>query len=571
MLGCKFPRIVFTLFLSLVLVLSHAQILLDGASFADAGTLSPVVQTVLYSITASDLKGNLSFLASDALQGRYTPSFGLDVAAEFIASQFRAAGLEPGGDQDYFQIATMVDRRLPKMQSDMIVRGGSNALTIPAQSINVLDASQAAKIEDATVLVFPAKDPDLLKNVDITGKAILLAGPPASKAPRDPSAPGGRKARAFDKAVASSNAAIEIELVSQHQPAGDKLLALNEAQEHHIPVLTVVSDELQRWADHPDPASTATISVDIAMPEDHRVTLRNVVGVLRGSDPNLRDTCLLLSAHYDHLGTTETAGRLAVNRGTSPADHIYNGANDDGSGTVSVIEIARALAKLNPHPRRSVVFLAFFGEERGELGSQYYARHSIFPLSKTVADINLEQLGRTDATNGKHINDASFTGYDYSDIPKVFEGAGRETGIHVYMDKDASDLFFIRSDNAAFAEDGVPAHSVAVAFDFPDYHGLGDRWQKIDYENLARVDRMIALGLLTLANSAKAPEWNAQNPKTVPYREAQQRLRSKPSAYLVPQTLPGPQTVPGWFAAGWRYSARSAIAGSTFAALRAGR
>jgi Zn-dependent M28 family amino/carboxypeptidase len=213
---------------------------------------------------------------------------------------------------------------------------------------------------------------------------------------------------------------------------------------------------------------------------------------------------------------------MAEHRSQSTTDHIYNGANDDGSGTVSVIEIARALAKLNPHPKRSIVFMTFFGEERGELGSAYYGKHPIFPIAKTVADVNLEQVGRTDSTVGSNVNTASLTGFDYSDVTKFFEDAGRETGIKVYKDPEASDAYFTRSDNDALAQQGVPAHSLTVAFDYPDYHGLGDEWQKIDYDNMARVDKMIALGLLNIANSLEAPRWNAANPKTLPFRNAQQ-------------------------------------------------
>jgi Zn-dependent M28 family amino/carboxypeptidase len=188
-----------------------------------------------------------------------------------------------------------------------------------------------------------------------------------------------------------------------------------------------------------------------------------------------------------------------------------------------VIEIARALAKLTPHPKRSIVFMTFFGEERGELGSEYYGKHPIFPIAKTAADVNLEQVGRTDSTVGSNVNSASLTGFDYSDVTKFFEDAGRETGIRVYRDPEASDAYFTRSDNDALAQQGVPAHSLTVAFDYPDYHGLGDEWQKIDYANMARVDRMIALGLLDIANSIEPPHWNAANPKTLPFRQAQQR------------------------------------------------
>ena len=145
----------------------------------------------------------------------------------------------------------------------------------------------------------------------------------------------------------------------------------------------------------------------------------------------------------------------------------------------------------------------------------------MFPIAKTVADLNLEQVGRTDSTVGRQLRNASLTGFDYSEVTKYFEEAGRETGIKIYMDKDASDAYFARSDNAALAERGVPAHTLCVAYDYSDYHGLGDEWQKIDYDNMAQVDRMVALGLWNLANSATAPRWNSQNAKTAPFRDAQ--------------------------------------------------
>src|SRR5689334_1224416 len=194
-------------------------------------------------ISADSLKGHLSFIASDMLEGRATPSRGLDLAAEYIAAQFRRAGLEPAGDDGYFQTAT---------------------LPSPAQG-----------------------------------------------------------------------------------------------------------------------------------------TARNVAGILRGSDPALRDTYVVLSAHYDHVGMRQNGD-----------DKIFNGANDDGSGTVSVIEIAAALAAAPRHPKRSILFLTFFGEERGLWGSRYYSTHPLVPLEKTVAALNLEQVGRTDATNGPQIGVASLTGFD---------------------------------------------------------------------------------------------------------------------------------------------------------------
>lgn len=492
--------------------------------------IPPAVRRVLSSITAANLRGDLSFLASDALEGRYTPSPGLEIAAEFIASQFRAAGLEPGGDKDYFQTAEMIDRRMGKVQSDMTLQAGGRASAVPASSVTVTQASQAATIDNAPVLVFAARDPDLLKGADLSGKAVVVPALDFRKIQGARAETAYRKMRAFDGAVASSKAVVQIVATGEKAPApGPSLIPAEEASQPRVPKLVVSSEELQKWIEKPSPAGEErSVSVAFSAPEDRKVTVMNVVGVLRGSDVQLKNTCVLLTAHYDHIGTSETAGPMANPQAKqNSSDLIYNGANDDGSGTVSVIEIARVLARLSPHPKRSLVFMTFFGEERGELGSQYYGKHPIFPIAKTVADVNLEQVGRTDSTVGKQINNASLTGYDYSDVTGFLQKAGRETGITLYMDKSASDAYFTRSDNAALAEQGVPAHSLTVAFDYPDYHGVGDEWPKVDYDNMAKVDRMVALGLLDIANSVRAPQWNAQNPKTAPFREAQHKLQSQ--------------------------------------------
>jgi Peptidase family M28 len=486
--------------------------------------ISPNVRHAIDTITPANLKGDLSFLASDALQGRYTPSPGLEVAAEFIAAQFRAAGLEPGGDQDYFQIANMVDRRMPALESNMTLQEGSQTSSVPAQFITVANTNAAAKIERAPVVVLKSKDPAILKGVDLTGKAIVAPGlTPADR--HDINA--YRKAHSFDQSVSESGAALEITVIQTRagQPA-TRLIEAADAHQHRAPSLTATSDELQKWIDNggADDAQTRSISVDVPAPEDQNVVVKNVIGVLPGSDPVLKKTYVMLTAHYDHLGTTETAGLAAMHRKPAGNDQVYNGANDDGSGTVSVIEIAKAMAGLTPHPKRSMIFMTFFGEERGLLGSQFYGHHPRFPVAETVADLNLEQVGRTDSTEGPQMNNASLTGYDYSDVTKYLEAAGRAVGVKVYLNKTASDPYFTRSDNAALAELGVPAETLCVAFDYPDYHGVGDEWQKIDYNNMAHVDRMVALGLLNIANDTHAPQWNAGNPKTVPFREAQQKL-----------------------------------------------
>lgn len=243
-------------------------------------------------------------------------------------------------------------------------------------------------------------------------------------------------------------------------------------------------------------------------PTDRKVPLRNVIGLLPGSDPKLSDTYILLTAHYDGVGP-----RPGSQGG-------WNAANDDGSGTVSIVEIASALASLKERPRRSLVFMTFYGEETGGLGSGFYGRHPVFPLEKTIADVNLEELGRTDSTEGDQSRRASLTGFDYSDLSDIFRRAGELTGVTVYKHAKNSDPFFAASDNKTLADLGVPAHTLCVAFMFPDYHGAGDTWEKVNYDNMALTDRMVATALLILAQSDEEPRWNPDVPQASSYLEA---------------------------------------------------
>jgi hypothetical protein len=282
-------------------------------------------------------------------------------------------------------------------------------------------------------------------------------------------------------------------------------------------VVTSSSAELARlYAALPASRPGGRLTLSVADPRRQPTSLRNVAGLLRGSDPTLSGTYVLVSAHYDGTGPRPGA--------TGP-DRIWNGANDDGSGTAAVVELAAALARLSPRPRRSIVFLAFFGEEKGLLGSAYYAAHPLVPLAKTVADVNLEHLGRTDSLERSKAGTASLTGYDYSDLPAILEAAGRATGIEVYRDARRSDPFFAGSDNYSLAKAGVVAHTVCVVFeDFADYHGAGDEWPKIDFANMERTVRMVGAAVLMIADATEEPRWRPDVEEAAPYREAWQRL-----------------------------------------------
>ncbi len=274
-----------------------------------------------------------------------------------------------------------------------------------------------------------------------------------------------------------------------------------DAADAAVPVIRIFNDDAAAAVAE---GRAMTISIHLAPPVRRDVKVDNVLGVLPGSDPVLKSQYVIVSAHYDHLGTK--------------GDVVYNGANDDGSGVVSIIEIANALASLEVRPKRSILFAAFFGEEEGLLGSTYYTHHPPVPLRDTIADINLEQMGRTDEQDGREVGAYAFTGPSFSDLPAAMATAARTQGVKIY-NKRGADSFFNRSDNYPFAEGGVVAHTLVVAFEYPDYHAPGDKWEKIDYQNMARVDRAIAAGILQIADAPQPPKWTA-TPQTARWRKA---------------------------------------------------
>ena len=432
--------------------------------------LAAFAQTPAPRIAANDLKADVSFLASDALEGRATPSKGLDVAAEFIASQYRRAGLDPAGDDGYFQTAAFLSVK-PNLD------GLALTVDIGGQKIAVDPASMAVSQPVAATL----DDVPVQRGAGRGGVSLTAPGITVQIANQAPRGMPGRTA-----------------LRDAAMPAPTPALVVWDK---------AVSDALTAAPD-----AAVKVTARIPAPVTEPVTLHNVAGILRGSDPALKDTYLLLTAHYDHLGV----------RPTGDGDRIFNGADDDASGTASLMEIAHALAALPARPKRSIVFVALFGEEIGEIGSLYYVHHPLFPLNKTIANINLEQLGRTDDSERPKVGEFNLTGFAYTTLGATFTKAAEAAGVHAVNDLPSSDSYFARSDNARFADAGVPDTTISVAYMFPDYHAVGDEWPKLDYDNMAKVDLAIALGALDLADSAEAPQWNAAEPKAARYIKARE-------------------------------------------------
>ena len=452
----------------------------------------------LEQIRSKSLEAHVSFLASDALQGRDTPSLGLEAAAEYIASEFRRAGLEPGGNDGYFQIAAWHLRRPDPNGLGLTLYTGSEILRVAGGNL-AASVSNPLEIENAPVTVISRQQASQLTAEDVKGKVIA--------APFEAFVRLRRRSEGWDPA-----------LIIVLDPAGAWRPRLIDPEEPGSggPPLIAVRDPLAARAlqDNPD----VRVSAKCGSPELDEVKLRNVVAVLRGSDPILKETAVLLTAHYDHVGMMPSGEE----------DRIYNGANDDASGIASVIEIAEALAGMKERPKRSIVFVAFFGEEKGLLGSGYYVRHPVFPLERTIADVNIEQVGRTDSSDGPRPGSAAVTGLDFSEVGSVLQQAGKATGVDVYRDREHSEGYFSASDNYSLARAGVPAHTVSTTYVFPDYHGVGDEWEKMDYSNMATVTRMIAAGVLLLADRETAPQWNENKKAARPYVDAWKKLEARP-------------------------------------------
>lgn len=220
----------------------------------------------------------------------------------------------------------------------------------------------------------------------------------------------------------------------------------------------------------------------------------NVVGVIPGSDPEVADQVVVIGAHYDHVGIGDP-----VTEGAE-SDSIYNGADDDGSGTVAILEIARALTQ-GPPPRRTVVVLLSTAEEQGLLGTLWYIERPVMPLDQTVADLQIEMIGRPDSLAGG-FGRGWLTGYERTTMGDQLAGAGSP----IVPDPRPEMNFFFRSDNAAFARIGIPAHTLSSYNLHEDYHQPSDEVEAVDFEHMtALVDA--ALEAVRFLADGPLPEW----------------------------------------------------------------
>jgi hypothetical protein len=462
-------------------------------------------------ITAGDMYARIAFLASDALGGRDTPSQGLEAAAAYVASEFKRLGLEPRGDSGtYFQRYPFTIRTLHGDSTRLTVttRSETSSYSFGADIFAWAGASERTN-GDLVFVGSSMPDADGLQLRDrvpviyIPG-ALDRAWRTAVFNARNAARSGGARALVvvLDPAVTASGirerAALFSTSIAVSPVASTVFLRYDRAREmfkrsgHDLEAL-VAGAKTERQP----PLHLANTSAQIATPVAevaHRPP--NVVAVLPGSDPELRDTYVVLSAHMDHIG---------IGRPDARGDSINNGADDDASGTSAVLEAAEAFAAMTTRPARSIMFLTVSGEEKGLLGSQYFSDHPVVPLSSIVANINLDMIGRNAPDSIVAI------GQDYSSLGPLVQAVVRshpELGLTVSRDIWPQERFFFRSDHYNFARKEIPAIFFFAGV-HDDYHRPSDQVETIDADKAARVAQLAYFLAHEIASRREAPKWTA--------------------------------------------------------------
>jgi len=483
------------------------------AAAAPAGS---AVDRAAATITPEDLLSRISFLASDAMRGRDTPSRELNIVAEALIDHHRRLGLEPAGENGtYYQWYPFPLRGLSAAGARLEVAGGGARQTLRLGRDFFTRGGTTADVSGA--LVYVGK-----------GTQASFGGPGAMRERIAVAALPGNGNRAWrterNRQVSEAQRAGATALIHVLDAAwgADSIAKYARAAEEPgrvlggttaFPEFFVTQAAARRmfsagnlafeaaWsrgqgADM-EPVALSGVRVTAAAPfrEFDQAVAPNVVAVLRGSDPALRDEYVIVSAHMDHIG---------VSRNPVGGDSINNGADDDASGTAGLMEIAEAMASMPTRPRRSVVFLHVSGEEKGLLGSEWYSDHPTLPLPQIVANINVDMIGRN-ATDSIVV-----IGKTYSTMgPQVNAIRARHPELNLVAADDIwpDERFFFRSDHFNFARKEVPAIFFFSGV-HEDYHRPSDEVEKIDESKAARVARLVFYLAHEVANADQRPQWD---------------------------------------------------------------
>ena len=436
-------------------------------------------------ITEVSVRSHMQFLAGDAMNGRGSGTRDEWIAASYLGAQLQQWGLEPLGDSGFVQ-EIGIERPETAAPPTLLVDGRTYT---HGQEIRVQFLS-AARVSGPLQKYVPG--------TPVKAGAVLLmppAPPPATSATTGRPVPG----QPAPPATTGSAVVLTLENPSLPKPpAGARLPAPParivgvESQAPGRPTTIVLSKDA--YTAVTALGDGATVVVEAAVKPAPATRTWNAVGRLTGSDPALAREVILLSAHLDHVGT-----RSAPNAAPG-ADTIYNGADDDASGTVAVLELARAIS-LGPRPKRTIVFAFFGSEEAGGFGSRFFADRPVVPLSQIVANLQFEMIGRPDGKVPPHT--LWLTGYERSTLGPALA----KQGAKLVQDPHPEQSFFTRSDNIQFARRGVIAHTVSSFGLHKEYHQPSDEIALIDFAHMTDAIRSMLGPIRWLANSDFKPEW----------------------------------------------------------------
>jgi hypothetical protein len=488
---------------------------------------------------------HIQFLASDELAGRETGSEGHRLAAQYVANAFQQAGLKPAGTRGFFQAVRFVSRKVVEERSSLaIVRNGKeDPIVLGEEATLGMSIEHAPRTEAPLVFVgygltVPEMKYDDLAGLDLRGKvAVLLSGSPSD-------IPGPLRAHYQSVRWQFLKRAGVIGVIGIQNPIGqdvpwersrlarlrpslslaDATLEENQGQQLAVSFNNAKAEKLFVDTGHsfadimklalagkalPRFAIPATVRANVAF-EKRTLESQNVVGMLPGTDPKLRNEYVVISAHLDHVGKGEPINN----------DPIYNGAMDNASGTATLIEAARAFSEKKQRFRRSVVFLAVTAEEHGLKGSKYYAAHPTVPAGGIIANINIDMFLPLFPFRSFIVQ-----GFEESNLAEDLQRVASSVGVEVLPDPEPERRAFVRSDQYSFIRRGVPSISLKVGFikDSPE-HEIVKRWrrdryhapsddlaQPIDFEAAAKFNEAYLRVVESVANRSERPRWNADS------------------------------------------------------------
>jgi hypothetical protein len=452
-----------------VLVLSLATFSL-GQSF---GGQSSGAKAVTPAVQQREVRAEIEFLASDALQGRGSATHDELVAATYIASRLREFGIEAAGDAGEKDLQAYIQR----------VSVTLNEFTAPPK----LSIGSKQWTHGKEIAVLRAGGADASGPLMATGKAQKGAFVVVTVDPKQP------LRDQFYAPIKDGAAGVLV----TYSEATDKYFKAAASELPNLPgaisgrraAIVLLSPEASNEIKSLPEGTQVRLKGEVG---DVVKETRNVIGVLHGSGPAADKQVILLGAHMDHLGMNPAL----------KGDQIFNGADDDASGTVAVLELARALAN-GPKPKRTIYFVLFGSEEKGGWGAQYFLAHPPVPLSDIVADIEFEMIGRTDPAVPS--DTLWMTGWERTNLGPTLA----KHGAKLVGDPHPEQQFFQRSDNYPLALKGIVAQTISSYGLHKQYHTVEDEPGLIDYKHMTEAIQSLVKPIQWLANSEFVPQWVA--------------------------------------------------------------